>query len=225
VKLSGLKIVLGISIVAFLSSCLGFADEPVVSSQRAEQAELTAFLNKLTESGKDIDTTSFGIYYINMEEGEGEFPKAGDSLEVGYVGYFIDGTLFDASDKMEENVILLDHGSGGKIAHRLTTDLLLPALDNPFLAQLNDGAVLEVDGCRLAFSTDTFTVDPIFFPGGDIGELAVNGTVNDLAMCGARPLYLSLALIMEEGLLLDDLKKIMDTGKVDKWVGYLGLRE
>jgi FKBP-type peptidyl-prolyl cis-trans isomerase len=64
---------------------------------------LTAFLNKLTESGKDIDTTSFGIYYINMEEGEGEFPKAGDSLEVGYVGYFIDGTLFDASDKMEEN--------------------------------------------------------------------------------------------------------------------------
>jgi len=103
VKLSGLKIVLGISIVAFLSSCLGFADEPIVSSQRAEQAELTAFLNKLTESGKDIDTTSFGIYYISMEEGEGEFPKAGDSLEVGYVGYFIDGTLFDASDKLEEN--------------------------------------------------------------------------------------------------------------------------
>ena len=102
-KLSGLKIVLGISIVAFLSSCLGFADEPIVSSQRAEQAELTAFLNKLTESGKDIDTTNFGIYYISMEEGEGEFPKAGDSLEVGYVGYFIDGTLFDASDKLEEN--------------------------------------------------------------------------------------------------------------------------
>ncbi len=110
---------------------------------------------------------------------------------------------------MEENVILLDHGSGGKIAHRLTTGLLLPALENPLLAQLNDGAVLEIGNSRLAFSTDTFTVDPIFFPGGDIGELAVNGTVNDLAMCGAKPLYLSLALIMEEGLPLDDLKKIM----------------
>ncbi len=110
---------------------------------------------------------------------------------------------------MQKDVILLDHGSGGKIAHRLTTELLLPALENPFLAQLNDGAVLEVKGCRLAFSTDTFTVDPIFFPGGDIGELAVNGTVNDLAMCGAKPLYLSLALIMEEGLPLNDLKKIM----------------
>ncbi len=112
-------------------------------------------------------------------------------------------------DAMKENVILLDHGSGGKIAHRLTTELLLPALDNPLLAQLNDGAVLNLEGCRLAFSTDTFTVDPIFFPGGDIGELAVNGTVNDIAMCGAKPLYLSLALIMEEGFSLDDLKNIM----------------
>ncbi len=110
---------------------------------------------------------------------------------------------------MDQNVILLDHGSGGKLAHSLTTELLLPALENPFLAQLNDGAVLEIGSCRLAFSTDTFTVDPIFFPGGDIGELAVNGTVNDLAMCGAKPLYLSLGLIMEEGFSLDDLKKIM----------------
>ena len=110
---------------------------------------------------------------------------------------------------MPTNKILLDHGSGGKLAHQLTRELLLPLFDNPLLAPLHDGAIFEVNGRRLAFSTDTFTVDPIFFPGGDIGELAVNGTVNDVAMCGAEPLYLSLALIIEEGLPIDELEAIL----------------
>jgi hydrogenase expression/formation protein HypE len=113
---------------------------------------------------------------------------------------------------MTSNVITLDHGSGGKIAHRLTAELLLPLFDNPILSDLHDGAVLTLNGgTRLAFSTDTFTVTPLFFPGGDIGELAVNGTVNDVAMCGATPLYLSLALIIEEGFPMPDLKRILQS--------------
>jgi hydrogenase expression/formation protein HypE len=110
---------------------------------------------------------------------------------------------------MKSDRILLDHGSGGKLAHQLTTGMLLPLLSNPALALLHDGAVLELNGLRLAFTTDGYTVDPLFFPGGDIGELAVNGTVNDLAMCGATPLALSLALIIEEGLPADELQRIV----------------
>jgi hydrogenase expression/formation protein HypE len=109
--------------------------------------------------------------------------------------------------KMEK--ILLDHGSGGKIAHRLTADLLLPAFDNPALARLDDGAMLNVAGGRIAFSTDTYVVDPIFFPGGCIGDLAVNGTVNDVAMCGAKPLYLSVGMIIEEGFPMADLERVV----------------
>ena len=101
---------------------------------------------------------------------------------------------------MKSDKILLDHGSGGKISHALTKDMMLPVFDNAILAALNDGAIFELKALRLAFSTDSYTVDPIFFPGGSIGDLAVNGTVNDLAMCGATPLYLSAALIIEEGL-------------------------
>jgi len=113
---------------------------------------------------------------------------------------------------MTSNVITLDHGSGGKVAHRLTAELLLPLFDNPILSDLHDGAVLTVNGgTRLAFSTDTFTVTPLFFPGGDIGELAVNGTVNDVAMCGAKPLFISLALIIEEGFPMADLKRILES--------------
>jgi hydrogenase expression/formation protein HypE len=85
--------------------------------------------------------------------------------------------------------------------------------ENEVLARLDDGAVVDIQGQRLAFSTDSYTVDPIFFPGGDIGDLAVNGTVNDLAMCGATPLYLSVGLILEEGLPLSDLKKILQSMK------------
>ncbi len=112
---------------------------------------------------------------------------------------------------MTTDKILLDHGSGGKIAHQLTAELLLPMFDNPLLAQLHDGAIFEMAPGRLAFSTDTFVVDPIFFPGGDIGDLAVNGTVNDVAMCGAVPHYLSMGLILEEGLPIDDLKRILNS--------------
>ena len=111
---------------------------------------------------------------------------------------------------MKSDKILLDHGSGGKISHRLTTDLLLPVFDNPILAELNDGAIFELNGLRLAFSTDSYTVDPIFFPGGNIGDLAINGTVNDIAMCGATPLYLSVGLIIEEGFARVDLEKIIN---------------
>jgi len=110
---------------------------------------------------------------------------------------------------MKTDTILLDHGSGGKISHQLITDLMLPIFDNPMLAALHDGAAINIDGSRLAFSTDTYVVDPIFFPGGNIGDLAVNGTVNDLAMCGAEPLYLSVGLIIEEGFSIADFKIIL----------------
>jgi len=110
---------------------------------------------------------------------------------------------------MKTDKILLDHGSGGKISHRLIADIMLPAFDNEILAQLNDGAIFDIQGKRMAFSTDTYVVDPIFFPGGDIGDMAVNGTVNDLAMCGAHPLYLSAGLIIEEGFPVSDLMKVL----------------
>ncbi len=112
---------------------------------------------------------------------------------------------------MKSDKILLDHGSGGKISHSLTKDMLLPVFDNDILAALNDGAIFDLEGRRFAFSTDSYTVDPIFFPGGNIGDLAINGTVNDLAMCGATPLYLSVGLIIEEGLSMTDLETIINT--------------
>ncbi len=105
--------------------------------------------------------------------------------------------------------ILLDHGSGGKISHTMIAEMMLPAFDNPILARLNDGAEVKIGQERLAFSTDSYVVDPIFFPGGNIGDLAVNGTVNDLAMCGAVPLFLSVGLIIEEGFAAADLDVIL----------------
>ena len=105
--------------------------------------------------------------------------------------------------------ILLDHGSGGKISHTMIAEMMLPAFNNPILARLNDGAEVKIGDERLAFSTDSYVVDPIFFPGGNIGDLAVNGTVNDLAMCGAVPLFLSVGLIIEEGFLAEDLDTIL----------------
>ena len=106
--------------------------------------------------------------------------------------------------------ILLAHGSGGKLSHDLIEKGFVSALGNPILNKLDDSAVFEISG-RLAFTTDSYTVSPIFFPGGDIGRLAVCGTVNDLAMSGATPLYLSLSFIIEEGLLVTDLEKIVDS--------------
>lgn len=109
-----------------------------------------------------------------------------------------------------EDKILLAHGSGGKLAHELVEKGFVKALSNPLLDKLDDSAVFDLSG-RLAFTTDSYVVSPIFFPGGNIGKLAVCGTVNDLAMSGAKPLYLSLSLIIEEGLLLDELSKIVDS--------------
>ena len=121
---------------------------------------------------------------------------------------------------MTTDKILLDHGSGGKISHSLTKDMMLPVFDNAMLAALNDGAIFELEGKRFALSTDSYTVDPIFFPGGNIGDLAINGTVNDISMCGATPLYLSVGLIIEEGLPLTDLDTIIRTlGRAAKAAG------
>jgi hydrogenase expression/formation protein HypE len=108
--------------------------------------------------------------------------------------------------------ILLAHGSGGKLSHDLIQNSFIPALGNPKLDLLEDSAVFELGG-RLAFTTDSYVISPIFFPGGDIGKLAVCGTVNDLSMSGAVPKYLSLSLIIEEGLLISDLEKIIDSVK------------
>jgi hydrogenase expression/formation protein HypE len=110
---------------------------------------------------------------------------------------------------MSEKTILLDHGSGGLASQELISSLFLKHLDNPILRGLEDSAVLENQPERLAFTTDSYVVDPLFFPGGDIGKLAVHGTINDLAMRGAAPLCLSLALILEEGMSLEELEKII----------------
>jgi len=107
--------------------------------------------------------------------------------------------------------IVLGHGSGGKLTAQLLERIFLPAFSNPLLDKLDDQAVLQINGSRLAFTTDSFVVTPIFFPGGDIGRLAVNGTVNDLAMSGARPLYLAAAFILEEGLAMDDLRRVVNS--------------
>src|SRR6476661_2685112 len=112
---------------------------------------------------------------------------------------------------MESEEILLGHGSGGRLSAQLVEQILLPAFRNPALEALDDQAILAVNGSRLAFTTDSYVVTPIFFPGGDIGELAVYGTVNDLAVGGARPLFLSFALILEEGLPLSDLRRVVDS--------------
>ena len=112
---------------------------------------------------------------------------------------------------MEEKKILLSHGSGGKLSFNLIKKLFLSNFNNPHLKRLDDGAVLNIEGLKLAYTTDSYTVDPLFFKGGNIGELAVYGTVNDLAMCGATPLYLSCSFIIEEGFSLSLLKKIVSS--------------
>ncbi len=107
-----------------------------------------------------------------------------------------------------EDKVLLAHGSGGKLSHDLIEKCFMSELANPLLDKLEDSAVFEMGG-RLAFTTDSYTVNPIFFPGGDIGKLAVCGTVNDLSMNGAKPCYLSLAFIIEEGLPIAELKRVV----------------
>jgi hydrogenase expression/formation protein HypE len=110
---------------------------------------------------------------------------------------------------MTGDKILLAHGSGGKMMNDLIQSFM-PRLANPILDRMDDSAVFELNG-KVAFTTDSYTVQPLFFPGGDIGKLSVCGTVNDLAMSGAKPLYLSLAFIIEEGLLISDFRKIIES--------------
>jgi len=107
------------------------------------------------------------------------------------------------------DVIELAHGGGGLMTRRLIDGLLRPAFAQSADDLTHDGAMLDIGGARLAFTTDSYVVRPLFFPGGDIGSLAVNGTVNDLAMCGAEPLYLSVGLVLEEGFAIDDLRRIV----------------
>ncbi|MBU0481396.1 MAG: hydrogenase expression/formation protein HypE [Proteobacteria bacterium] len=110
---------------------------------------------------------------------------------------------------MNHDTVQLAHGSGGKLSAELVEKLFLPRFANRALNRLEDQAVLDNPGGRLAFSTDTFVVDPLFFPGGNIGDLAINGTVNDICMCGAQPIALSAGFILEEGLPFDILHRIL----------------
>jgi hydrogenase expression/formation protein HypE len=108
-----------------------------------------------------------------------------------------------------DDTIVMAHGGGGRLMRQLLEQVFLPAFHNPHLDQLHDGAVVEVAGQRLAFTTDSYVVQPLFFPGGDIGTLAINGTVNDLAMCGARPRWISAGFILEEGLPMETLRRVV----------------
>jgi hydrogenase expression/formation protein HypE len=112
------------------------------------------------------------------------------------------------------DTVLLGHGSGGKLTADLIRELFLPAFANPILARMDDQAIVQLNGTRLAFTTDSFVVKPLFFPGGDIGRLAVHGTVNDLAMGGAQPLFLSAAFIIEEGLPMETLRRVVDSLRI-----------
>jgi len=109
--------------------------------------------------------------------------------------------------------VTLAHGGGGKLMHQLIETMILPAFNSPLLDARHDGAVFDLGGARLAFTTDSYVVHPLFFPGGDIGSLAINGTVNDLSMCGARPVYLSCGLILEEGLPMETLWAVVQSLK------------
>jgi hydrogenase expression/formation protein HypE len=111
--------------------------------------------------------------------------------------------------RVADDRIVLAHGGGGRLTHQLIEKIFIPAFANDALEQRHDGAVMSVNGVRLAFTTDSFVVRPLIFPGGNIGDLAVNGTLNDLAMCGARPLYLSAGFILEEGLEMETLRTVV----------------
>jgi hydrogenase expression/formation protein HypE len=110
-----------------------------------------------------------------------------------------------------KDTIVLGHGSGGRLSAELMRSVFLPAFQNPVLARLDDQAIVDVNGVRLAITTDSFVVKPLFFPGGDIGSLAVHGTINDLAMGGAKPLFLSVAFIIEEGLSIAVLRRVVES--------------
>ena len=111
--------------------------------------------------------------------------------------------------RVADDRIVLAHGGGGRLTHQLIEKIFIPAFSNAALEQRHDGAIISVNGSRLAFTTDSFVVRPLIFPGGNLGDLAINGTVNDLAMCGARPLYLSAGFILEEGLEMETLRTVV----------------
>jgi hydrogenase expression/formation protein HypE len=111
----------------------------------------------------------------------------------------------------DRKTIVLGHGSGGKLSAQLIREMFVPAFDNPLLAKMDDQAVLDAGGARIALTTDSFVVTPLFFPGGDIGKLAVHGTINDLAMSGAVPLALSAAFIIEEGFAMEELRRVVES--------------
>jgi hydrogenase expression/formation protein HypE len=115
------------------------------------------------------------------------------------------------SPRSAKDTVLLGHGSGGTLSADLIREIFLPSFLNPVLERLDDQAIVTINGSRLAFTTDSFVVKPLFFPGGDIGSLAVHGTVNDLAMGGAKPLFLSAAFILEEGLSIDVLRRVVES--------------
>jgi hydrogenase expression/formation protein HypE len=125
--------------------------------------------------------------------------------------HFIDKYTTGVAFIMDRLFIELDHGSGGEASAELVQDIFLARLDNDILRNLDDSAEIQLPSPRAAMTTDSYVVDPIFFPGGDIGSLAVNGTVNDLSVQGAKPLYLNLALILEEGLPISTLENIIDS--------------
>jgi hydrogenase expression/formation protein HypE len=123
-----------------------------------------------------------------------------------------DGPLFGSCPvpPADDDRVVLGHGSGGRLSRRLLEELILPAFANSILDRRDDQAVFEIAGGRVAFTTDSYVVTPLFFPGGDIGSLAVHGTVNDLAMAGAKPLFLSASFILEEGLPMETLRRVVE---------------
>lgn len=131
-----------------------------------------------------------------------------DEMSAGHVRPRVDGFSCPLPLRNSPKIVM-GHGGGGKLSRDLVEHLFLPEFQNDHLRRLGDSTVLELGDQRLAFSTDSFVVQPLFFPGGSIGDLAVYGTVNDLAMSGARPLYLSAGFILEEGFSLDSLAQIV----------------
>ena len=121
---------------------------------------------------------------------------------------------------MKDERILLEHGSGGLLMNALIHDAFMPVFKNDYLDQMLDSAVIAIGKKKVCFTTDSYVVDPIFFPGGDIGSLAIHGTVNDIAMCGGKPLFISVGLILEEGFPKHDLERIITSmGKAAKTAG------
>ncbi len=137
-------------------------------------------------------------------------PRASDGARSGSADlHLVEGESGSPALLTRNPRVLMAHGGGGRLTQQLIEEMFVPAFANEHLAELHDGAVLSFDGTRIAISTDSFVVTPLFFPGGDIGDLAVNGTVNDLAMCGAVPRYLTLGLILEEGLSTETLWRVV----------------